>query len=420
MATKITLTDTQKEFLKSNYGKMKNTELRNALGLSQNVFYKQLKLLGLSKQTHKNWTKDEIDYLRLYYNDLTNEQLVTYFNRSLEAIQCKAREIGLDRGRGWSDAELNTLKAYFSIASQSDLLSLLPNRTWSSIKQMAMKLGLSRQVDCKGWTEDELSYLYSNYENTLKDEIKLHLNYRSWESIIQKANKLGLYRTEDIQAKDKGYYFNKDFFKTWSNNMAWVVGWLITDGCVTRSNAIKFNLHIKDKDVLHKLGSMLMDGCVIKEDKNSNCAYISISNKEFISDLNKLGIGVNKTWTVKVPNCPKEFESHLIRGIIEGDGTIRFDKWSNTLSLYLCGNEFVVNYVSNVLNRRFGCTSKLNYRDGKGGRLYYIGYYGFTAVEIITWLYKDTDSSNRLDRKFNIFKKFILEYGAKRYNLDLG
>lgn len=81
-------------------------------------------------------------------------------------------------------------------------------------------------------------------------------------------------------------------------------------------------------------------------------------------DLTKLGLTPRKSFTTQWPQIPKELYRHLLRGIIDGDGSIKFNtRWdrphgkAHCRSIGICSAnasflEEVANFLQNELNIR--------------------------------------------------------------------
>jgi DNA invertase Pin-like site-specific DNA recombinase len=102
--------------------------------------------------------------------------------------------------RNWTEEEVEILEKHYETASQSDLMSLLPNRSWKSIAGKGKALGLSRAAKLgkrvtrkpRAYTseEDDLIRRYYNGEIT-RDELQAATN-RTVTAINHRANRLGL------------------------------------------------------------------------------------------------------------------------------------------------------------------------------------------------------------------------------------
>ncbi|MEH6988502.1 LAGLIDADG family homing endonuclease [Cytobacillus firmus] len=116
---------------------------------------------------------------------------------------------------------------------------------------------------------------------------------------------------------------NEGFFKTWSNEMAWVLGLIITDGCINKTiNTI--TLTQKNEDIL-RLAAKYMDADYIlaPAGKNKSTSTLVINSKKIKNDLLALGITANKSLIVPFPKVPEEYMASFIRGVIDGDGWVQ-------------------------------------------------------------------------------------------------
>jgi len=122
--------------------------------------------------------------------------------------------------------------------------------------------------------------------------------------------------------RKNGHKVDENFFKTWSPEMAYVLGFILTDGSIS-GNVIK--IYQKDMTILERINNAMKSTNPIKKRKNgkSYIHYVSINRKEMVKDLAKLGITENKSLTVEFPDVPNEYLPHFLRGVIDGDGWIQ-------------------------------------------------------------------------------------------------
>lgn len=116
---------------------------------------------------------------------------------------------------------------------------------------------------------------------------------------------------------------NEDFFKSWSHEMAWVLGLFITDGHVNRStHSIVFAQ--KDERILKYIAKCMGAHYVLgAKGPTATTPTLIINSKMIKKDLEKMGITSNKSFNVPFPDVPKEFLPSFIRGVIDGDGWVQ-------------------------------------------------------------------------------------------------
>lgn len=128
----------------------------------------------------------------------------------------------------------------------------------------------------------------------------------------------------DASSKGKivRYHFvNKNFFKTWSNEMAYVLGFIYADGHVNHKLDY-FSIAQKEREILDKIKKLMKAEQNITHYRHQDIHFLSIGNKEMVEDLVRLGVVPKKSLVVKFPNMSPEYTNHFIRGYFDGDGSI--------------------------------------------------------------------------------------------------
>ncbi len=120
--------------------------------------------------------------------------------------------------------------------------------------------------------------------------------------------------------------YKRDFFKKWSSDMAYVLGFLYADGNIVQTKRGNHYVAIYSSD-----RSLLVDirACMGSEHKialrnpsSGNVYRIQIGSKELFLDINKLGLFPNKAKRMRLPHVPSEFFGDFIRGYFDGDGNV--------------------------------------------------------------------------------------------------
>jgi len=121
---------------------------------------------------------------------------------------------------------------------------------------------------------------------------------------------------------------NKDFFKTWSPEMAYVLGFFAADGYMTlnKRGGHFWSIQINDRDLLEAIrdavGSEHLIG-VRTRSGNEHAAYrLQIGSKEMCDNLRKLGMQERKTKSLALPAVPDTYLSEFVRGYFDGDGNV--------------------------------------------------------------------------------------------------
>src|SRR5699024_10750992 len=91
---------------------------------------------------------------------------------------------------------------------------------------------------------------------------------------------------------------NENFFKTWSHEMAWVLGLFVTDGHMNKYMH-QVNFSQKDERILKLIAKyMEADYILGPTGPTKTTATLLINSKIIKEDLTKLGITNNKSYSV--------------------------------------------------------------------------------------------------------------------------
>lgn len=119
-----------------------------------------------------------------------------------------------------------------------------------------------------------------------------------------------------------------NFFKTWSHEMAYVLGFFLADGTfdITKRGGYYFGFNITDKEILYLIRKMLGSKHKISErparPRESKSYRLQIGDKEMCEDLLSLGVSPRKTFQLSVPKIPVQFVFDFVRGYFDGDGNV--------------------------------------------------------------------------------------------------
>jgi len=170
--------------------------------------------------------------------------------------------------------------------------------------------------------EEKLKEFIAGHERWTWKEIADHFGV-SEPTISSAIRTLSLVKAPVVNRKHR---FDEDFFSVInSERKAYWLGFLITDGCVTRDGMIGISLSAKDADVLWKMKKDLQARTArVNRYKMGKHSYVSLRlhSKKMVGDLARQGVVPRKSLISAFPTIPPHLERHFIRGCWDGDGSI--------------------------------------------------------------------------------------------------
>lgn len=120
--------------------------------------------------------------------------------------------------------------------------------------------------------------------------------------------------------------YNKDFFKKWSSDMAYVLGFMYADGNIvqTQRGGHYIAIYSSDQKLLESMKKVMKSKHKIslRKETSGHVYRIQIGSKEWFTDLGRLGLVTNKTSRMLLPDIPEQFLGDFVRGYFDGDGNV--------------------------------------------------------------------------------------------------
>lgn len=157
--------------------------------------------------------------------------------------------------------------------------------------------------------------------------------------------------------------------KIHSTDKWYLVGLIASDGNLSKDTR-HIEITSKDRNFLRDLVKRLniVNKVCIKNRGTKKQAYrIQIANKNFYNFLLSIGLRQNKSRTLEALEIPGQFFGDFLRGLIDGDGSIRswthptnlHKQWS--LRIYSGSQEFLI-WLQDNIEKWLGCKGKF-YRE---------------------------------------------------------
>ena len=270
--------------------------------------------------------------------------------------------------------------------------------------------------------KEELVKLYKIQGQSLGDIAK---SYRvSRVAIMKYCNILGIERRTKGEARilaqkrgkiDKQRYcaINEAFFSSWSPDMAYILGLMMTDGCIsrTKNGSYRISLCLNDRDLLLEVARTMGSAHTITDSKYQKGINVFIFGREKIAhDLIELGMKPRKSLNLEFPEVPKEYLRDFIRGVFDGDGSVYYPKKSKAKTLstkFVSGSRNFIYGIEKTL-RDLGMPEKKIYEDHNRKNIFYMLRYGHNeSSSLYNIMYKKLRGDLYLKRKYDKFKESL-------------
>lgn len=166
--------------------------------------------------------------------------------------------------------------------------------------------------------------------------------------------------------KEHYFYSIDDEYK------AYFLGLIITDGCIysknNRQNLVSLTLKDEDKYIIEKFKEVIKSEKKVTSD-GRGASSINILSNIMVEDLKRYGLSDKKSLSTIFPDSiPSTLYPHLIRGILDGDGSVSFyarpNKKSHTKAIRFCqGNEKFLVDIVNFLDTHIGIKPVNTYKE---------------------------------------------------------
>lgn len=302
------------------------------------------------------------------------------------------------------------------------LLNNLHNVRDFKHRQIAWVLGVPRPTITRWFREFDLP--------TKSCHRFTNQNLTSWLYKTDRLEKKKRYEGPDRRIQQTKGNVNINFFKSWSSEMAYVLGFFAADGGMfANSGGSKYIQFVStDKEILEKIKRPLKSKHKIGIKKSSldnpthkKCYLMQIGSKEMYNDLLKLGFTPKKDLTIKFPEVPDEYLSQFVRGYFDGDGSVFYGSYKRKArknkqtfiisTCFVCGNRSFLKKISQKLSL-YAHLGKGSLRRKTNNNAYQLTYSINDSKKLFNYLYKqaETESDLFLERKYN---KFIEAFKAK-------
>lgn len=248
--------------------------------------------------------------------------------------------------------------------------------------------------------KNEIANRYQNSQSIHRIQSDMKISPKRIKKILNEYN-----IPEISYCKRVNPLINEDFFEEIdSEDKAYWIGWIITDGCISAHNMLSLTLQQQDVDILQQLERDLglTDRISIVNNKYNRLSFCC---KKIVNDLGKYGIVMNKTFSVRLPKVEERLIPHLLRGCFEGDGGVCYSKRRGKIEneVNFCGNYECVSDFQRLICK-FGVTKN---KISKNNSIWRVRWSSKKDLKKIFEVLYCCDNKHRLERKYNRFKNII-------------
>lgn len=255
------------------------------------------------------------------------------------------------------------------------------------------------------WTNDQVRYILNKYIEENQSIKQLSTDFGCSPQAIR-----AMLRKQNITLKGNknGYPRNSLYFYDINSvDKAYWLGFLYADGCVVeKKNEIFCSQKSKEHLVKFQQAIEAINHKIVKVKDNrfsQECIYyrFAIKDKQLCKDLIRWGCVPNKSLILsKIPNIPREYVSHFLRGYFDGDGSLHYLKNTNNYRMsFTCGSKEFLEDIRHELQK-----DNLSIRKDTNKNVYQLRISGRKQVKkILDYLYKDSNQNIRLDKKYKLY-----------------
>ena len=221
-------------------------------------------------------------------------------------------------------------------------------------------------------------------------------------------------------------YVNNDYFESIDSEIkAYLLGWICSDGYISRRNKgnssdrIGLKLAAKDVEILNLFKQELSpdrkiyNETSIKNNKEFKSVKLEIPSNKIVNDLIKLGVCYNKTSKEKLPNIHFSLYPAFIRGYFDGDGSISISKNNKSTVYICCTNKLFLEELRNILPGNYSI-----YKESRATLdMYTLRPLSDTKVKFYNFIYKNANYF--LTRKYNKYTEYVNTVLNKESNKSL-
>lgn len=207
----------------------------------------------------------------------------------------------------------------------------------------------------------------------------------------------------------------------WSDHLAYVVGLIATDGCLA-SGSKCITLVSKDEQLLRAYLTCLgRDGPIAPHGRGA--LRVQFKDANFYRWLVSIGVTPRKSLTLGAIDVPDEFLLPLVRGLLDGDGSVLYETvvpnprtyplltYPRITARFVSASRSHLEWLAERLRLRLGVTGAILVswrRELSPNPLHVLKYAKHSSIALLQELYRDP-AAPRLERKWRTWERYLTE-----------
>ncbi len=135
--------------------------------------------------------------------------------------------------------------------------------------------------------------------------------------------------SKELGLEHKKHTVNENFFDELNENSSYLLGYICADGNIAWDAkkgyySTTITASEKDKDHLEKLRCLLSSTKPLLYSPKTKSYRLIVNSKNLCKKLMEYGLTPRKSLTLQFPSIPPNQLNHFLRGVIDGDGNVRY------------------------------------------------------------------------------------------------
>lgn len=204
----------------------------------------------------------------------------------------------------------------------------------------------------------------------------------------------------------RSYEVDEEFFDTLGHDSAYVLGYIIADGCIDAGRSVKFEC--SDRDILAKIKNAMNSEHPIRDinrpEYEKTYYRLRINSSILCDQLEEYGVVPNKTEHIRFPDLPARLLPDFTRGYFDGDGSVYMENSrKKVIAAFTTISEGFLEDLATALRAKSGIQGGSLYsfdRPSSDNTIYFLRFFHDEAFALADFMYNGGISSIRKKERF--------------------